>query len=130
MVDITVDHNSSVPLYKQIYDQVVLLISKGELAPGDSLPSTRIMAGILEINYHTVNQSYQMLRENGILSMARNKKYVISRSNRATEFRDTFRRKEEDMISEAMAMGMDKEQIIEEVKTILEEKLRKNSRSC
>lgn len=130
MVDITVDQNSNVPLYKQIYDQVVLLISKGELAPGDSLPSTRIMAGILEINYHTVNQSYQMLRENGILSMTRNKKYIISRSNRAAEFRGTFKRKEEDIISEAMAMGMDKEQIIEEVKTILEEKLRKNSGSC
>ena len=39
-----VDQASSSPIYQQIRDQVVAAIARGELRPGDGLPSVRALA--------------------------------------------------------------------------------------
>lgn len=38
------DFQSTVPIYRQIRDQVVLAVAQGELTPGERLPTTRALA--------------------------------------------------------------------------------------
>lgn len=66
---ITIDHSSSEPIYLQIRSEVVTAIARGELKPGDRLPSVRALASDLGINLHTVNKAYAILRDEGHLTM-------------------------------------------------------------
>ncbi len=64
-----VDLSSDEPIYRQIRAQIVSAVASGELAPGDSLPSVRSLAGDLGVNMHTVNKAYAMLRDEGYVTM-------------------------------------------------------------
>lgn len=66
---LVVDHASSIPIYQQIRAEVVAAIARGELQPGDRLPSVRMLASDLGVNLHTVNKAYAMLRDEGYLVM-------------------------------------------------------------
>jgi len=56
---------SSVPIYRQIVDQVGLAILRGDLAPGDPLPSVRAVAERLVVNPNTVARAYADLVREG-----------------------------------------------------------------
>ena len=64
---IRIDQNSEEPLYLQIRSQVIEAIARDSLAPGDPLPSVRVLAQNLGINLHTVNKAYAVLRDEGYL---------------------------------------------------------------
>lgn len=66
---IRIDKMSEDPLYLQIRSQIIGAIARGELRPGDSLPSVRSLAADLGINLHTVNKAYAVLRDEGYLIM-------------------------------------------------------------
>ena len=63
--------NSDLPIYEQLVRQIVVGISRGELKPGEELPSVRQLAADLGINLHTVNKAYQELRQLGYLEIDR-----------------------------------------------------------
>ena len=60
---IEIQTNSSVPIYLQLAHQLIEGIVRGELKPGDSLPSVRSFAADLGMNMHTVNKAYHYLEE-------------------------------------------------------------------
>lgn len=66
---LTIDPHASLPLYKQIHDQIIAGIAMGQLEPGQSLPSVRALASDLGINLHTVNKAYAVLRDEGYVLM-------------------------------------------------------------
>ncbi len=66
---ISVDFCSETPIYMQIYEQIVLAIADGDLAPGESLPSVRRLSEDIGVNIHTVNKAYAILRDEGYLKM-------------------------------------------------------------
>lgn len=66
---ITIDQTSPDALYLQIRQQIIAAIARGELKPGDSLPSLRSLAQDLGINLHTVNKAYALLCDEGYLLM-------------------------------------------------------------
>ena len=66
---IRVDQSGEIPIYLQIRDQIIEGIARGELSPGDSLPSVRQLAADLGINLHTVNKAYAVLRDEGYVAM-------------------------------------------------------------
>ena len=68
---VIVDFESDMPIYMQIYEQVVLAISKGTLIPGEGLPSVRRLSEDIGVNIHTVNKVYAILRDEGYLKMSR-----------------------------------------------------------
>jgi GntR family transcriptional regulator len=67
-MQLNVDHRSGVPIYIQIVDQIRALVNAGKLAPGDQLPTVRLLAEDLRINFNTVARAYRMLDEAGIIS--------------------------------------------------------------
>ena len=60
---IVVDHNSGVPVFRQLIDQVRFHIASGLLRAGDELPSTRALSQQLGVNPMTVSKAYSLLEE-------------------------------------------------------------------
>lgn len=58
---------SGVPYYRQIVEQVSLLIRSGELPPSSRLPSFRDLAGQLVVSLITVRRSYSDLEAAGLI---------------------------------------------------------------
>lgn len=72
------DFSSSVPLYKQLRDQVVMAIASGELTPGEKLPTVRTLAQESGVNNMTVSKAYQLLRQEGYILTDRRHGAVVS----------------------------------------------------
>jgi GntR family transcriptional regulator len=66
-LNITIDPKSGVPLYRQIIESVKFAISRGDLAPGDKLPTVRRLAVELEVNPNTVIRAYREMEIEGLL---------------------------------------------------------------
>ncbi|MES2178371.1 MAG: GntR family transcriptional regulator [Gemmatimonadota bacterium] len=64
---IVVDHNSGVPVFRQIIEQVRFHVASGLLMPGDELPSTRGLSQELGVNPMTVSKAYSLLEQNGLV---------------------------------------------------------------
>ena len=58
-----IEPSSGVPIYRQLMDQVEVLVSSGELDTGALLPSVRQMAAALDVNMMTVSKAYARLEE-------------------------------------------------------------------
>jgi DNA-binding transcriptional regulator YhcF (GntR family) len=120
-LEISLDRNSRETIYMQLYNQIVQNITSGNLTKGDILPSSRIMAGTLGINFHTVNQAYQRLRENGIIATGKNKRYIVI-GEKQPGSENKLLEKETEVVNEALAMGYSENDIIETVRRILANK--------
>ena len=56
-----------VPIYQQILRHVKLGIAGGTMAPGDALPSRRVVSALLGVNPNTVQKAYRLLEEEGLI---------------------------------------------------------------
>jgi len=59
---------SAVPLYRQLFEHIASKIRSGELTPGEKLPPTREMAGLLGLNRTTVSAAYEILESEGLIA--------------------------------------------------------------
>jgi GntR family transcriptional regulator len=66
-VAIGIDTKSGVPFYRQIIEQVKFAIARGDLVPGDQLPTVRQLAVDLSVNPNTVIRAYRELEIAGVL---------------------------------------------------------------
>ena len=64
-LELSIATGSSLPIYRQITDQVCMAIATGQLAPGDPLPSVRAVAERLVVNPNTVARAYADLARDG-----------------------------------------------------------------
>lgn len=62
------DFHSGLPIYTQIVNQVQSQLVNGILKPGDQLPTVRVLAEELRINFNTVARAYRILDEARIIS--------------------------------------------------------------
>ena len=74
---IVVDPHSGVPVYRQLMDQVKLHIASGMLAPGEELPSTRLLSSELGVNPMTVSKAYSYLERDGIVERRPGRPLVV-----------------------------------------------------
>jgi len=88
-VEITISPGATLPIYKQIINQVQLAIVNGILVKGDRLPSVRSLAEELVINPNTVSRAYRELVHDGILEFRHGQGVFVA------EKRQIFSRKEE-----------------------------------
>jgi GntR family transcriptional regulator len=66
-VDYRIDSKSGVPFYRQIIEQVKFAIARGDLGPGDQLPTVRQLSVDLSINPNTVIRAYKEMEIEGLL---------------------------------------------------------------
>ncbi|HBF6777036.1 GntR family transcriptional regulator, partial [Clostridioides difficile] len=72
------DFNSDKSIYVQIKEEITKAIASGELKINESLPSVRSMAENIGVNLHTVNKSYNELKEEGFLNIDRRKGAIVA----------------------------------------------------
>ena len=77
------DSASSIPVWLQLKNRFVYLITSGFYLPGDQLPTVRGLAAEIEVNYNTVSKVYQSLEEDGyIVSKRRQGAFVADVSDK------------------------------------------------
>lgn len=64
---VSIDSKSGVPFYRQIIEQVKFAIARGDIEPGDRLPTVRQLAVDLSINLNTVIRAYRELEIEGAI---------------------------------------------------------------
>lgn len=67
-MELAIDLKSGVPFYRQIIEQVKFAIARGDLGPGDRLPTVRQLAVDLRINPNTVIRAYREMEIEGVLT--------------------------------------------------------------
>ena len=68
---VQINKTNGIPLYIQLEEQIRLLMHRGELKPGDLMPTVRSLAVELEINSNTVSRVYRDLQNEGLLTLKR-----------------------------------------------------------
>lgn len=100
--------SSETPIYVQIRNQIVLGIGRGELLPGEPLPTVRQLAEDIGINNMTVNKAYQILKAEGYIVIDRRRGAKVAEVQKSdTEFKEALKDKMELAAAEAKAHGMD-----------------------
>ena len=80
---IEVDFQSGIPLYEQIAHQILELIERGILKPGDQLPTSRGLAVELGINFNTVARAYRMLDQGSVISTQQGRgTYILEQTSK------------------------------------------------
>lgn len=68
---IQIDHHCGVPIYRQVMDQVRMLILTEHLRSGKQLTPVRELAVELRVNPMTISKAYSQLEAEGILERRR-----------------------------------------------------------
>src|ERR1700730_19467779 len=76
---LSIEPDGPVPIYQQIRDRFVEPLAGGGQPAVPGLPSTRQLAVDLGVNFHTVNKSYDLLRQEGLLRINRKSGAVVHR---------------------------------------------------
>lgn len=66
-MQLMIQHNSMVPIYEQLYNQIQQQIMKGQLTAETALPSVRKLAKELHISALTVKKAYDQLDASGLI---------------------------------------------------------------
>lgn len=75
---ITIDMTSDIPIYKQLKQSIIKGIATNELKSAEALPSVRQLAADLSVNMHTIAKAYAQLKEDGFISVHRNKGALVN----------------------------------------------------
>lgn len=63
----TIDPQSDLPPFRQLFNTAMRAVSQGKLSPGQRLPTTRALATHLGLAINTVAAAYRALEESGIV---------------------------------------------------------------
>ena len=99
-----IDTQSGVPYYRQVIEQVKFAITRGQLAPGDQLPTVRQLAVDLSVNPNTVVRAYRQLETEQILRTQQGSGTFVS-SKRPPVDQLERRRMLDQIITDLMARG-------------------------
>ena len=80
---IRIEPSSSVPIYRQIIDQIKYSVAAGVLKEGDKVPSVRELAATLAVNQNTILKVYNELCREQVLKIVRGDGTYVSSSKQA-----------------------------------------------
>ncbi|HHV65379.1 MAG TPA: GntR family transcriptional regulator [Peptococcaceae bacterium] len=116
-----IDMASDIPIYQQIRNQIVFAVAKGDLKPGDALPTVRQLANDIGVNPMTVNKAYALLKKEGIIIIDRRHGAQISDCGKdGVVFDRDFDQRMELLLSEARMKGASKEEIKEHLSGLID----------
>ena len=118
-MEIILSNSSDRPIYEQIVSQIKEMIMKGELKPGEPMPSMRKLAKELHVSVITTQRAYEDLQRDGFIVTVPAKGTFVSDQNQ--EFiREANLRRIEKFLSAAAALGRENGMSLEELKRTLE----------
>ncbi len=72
------DESVGIPIYLQILRYIKQGIARGEVIDGDALPSRRVLSALLGVNPMTIQKTYRILEEEGLIVSHTGAKSLIS----------------------------------------------------
>jgi GntR family transcriptional regulator len=124
-LDIRLDVESGMPVYRQIIDQIMGGIATGAVKSGDQLPTVRQLAVDLAINPNTVIRAYRELEIRGMLETQQGTGTFIS--HKKVQHDDVERQRKLSQIvgeftARAGAAGFTIEELLEQLQARIGEK--------
>ena len=120
-----IDRESPTPVYVQLAEQIHLLIHRGALAPGASLPTVRELAVHLGINANTVARVYRELQATGLLRLERGVgTFVAAQAVEPAISAKTFRRvstRARGLVEAAHEAGLSRRELVQLVEKLWKE---------
>lgn len=114
------DLSSRTPIYEQLYNNVVRLISSGALKAGEKLPPVRALACDLSVNPNTVSKAYKLLEQDGyIYSNVGKGSFIADNLNSLETQKQLALEKLGDALSSAVKLGLTREEIQNAVNSAL-----------
>lgn len=118
-MNIIISNSSGKPIYEQITSQIKNMIMTGELRPGDSLPSMRLLAKELRISVITTKRAYEDLERDGFIATMVGRGSFVAESN-VEILKEEQLRIIEEKLREAVELAQRGGVSIEEMQEILE----------
>ena len=101
------DDASSIPVWLQLKNRFIYLITSGFYLPGDQLPTVRGLAADVEVNYNTVSKVYVDLESDGYVESVRGRGvFVRDIGGKADDVRSIADTEIEGCIRRCLALGM------------------------
>ena len=109
-----INEKSSIPIWLQLKNRFIYLITSGYYKPGDQLPTVHEMAVNLNINYNTVNKVYRSMETSGLIMSKRGRGTFVA-ENPAFDDEDSLESTIDammgDFIRQCEELGMTREEI-------------------
>ena len=104
-----------VPIYQQILRHVKLGIAGGTIAPGDALPSRRVVSALLGVNPNTVQKAYRLLEEEGLIQSHPGAKSCVAADEaaRARVRAELLQEQAQQAVAALKRMGLSKDAALE-----------------
>ena len=118
-MEIILSNASDRPIYEQITSQIKEMIMKGELKPGEPMPSMRRLAKDLHVSVITTQRAYDDLQRDGFIITVPAKGTFVSAQNQDFIREENLRRIEE-LLTDAATLGRENGLSLEELQTTLE----------
>ena len=105
------------PIYRQIILQFNRAFVRGEIKPGERIPSIREMSALLKVNTNTMQRAYQEMERDALIGSKRGTGYFFTEDLSMT---DTIRRELaleslRRFVEEMRALGCKDKEIIDEL---------------
>ncbi len=115
-----IQFENDTPIYEQLRNQIVKGIATGQLKEGESLPSVRQLAADLGINLHTVNKTYNLLKNEGFLVVHRRKSVIVNSYEKMRQNLSLPKLKEHlyPILAEAVCRGVTRQKMAELVDAV------------
>lgn len=123
-MNIIISNSSGKPIYEQITSQVKNMILSGELAPGDALPSMRLLAKELRISLITTKRAYEDLEKEGFISSVVGKGSFVNAADVELVREERLRIVEkhlQDAVDMARQSGIQQEELLQILNLLYEE---------
>lgn len=116
---------TSQPIYTQLADLLKKQIVRGQLRPGDKLPSVRELAIRYTVNPNTVQRTYRELEQEGVVEVQRGQgTFVIEDDEIIQRLRETLKQEYvATFVRDMREMGFTLQEMKESVKRMWEEEV-------
>ncbi len=111
-----------VPIYEQLEARITELIISGEMQTDERLPTVREVAKQFALNPNTVQKTYQLLEQRGLIySIPSKGSYVSPRENYIESSKALAEKNFTEAVSDAAKRGLGQEELIGIVKRVCTE---------
>ena len=106
-----------IPIYRQIILHFCQAFVRGDIAPGERIPSIREMSAHLKVNSNTMQRVYQEMEREGLISIKRGTGYFFTEDMEMTKkTRSSLARSSlERFVDEMRALGCGDDELLEEL---------------
>ena len=118
---IEIDFNSGEAIYIQLRNQIIMGIATSTIREGDSLPSVRQLAETIGVNMHTVNKAYNVLKQEGFISLDKRRGAVIALDINKIKALEEMSENLQIVLAKACCKNITREEVHELVDSIFDE---------